>query len=92
MYAIWHGNFSIRYTGSGVSQEMQSQPLSLPYLGPPGTSYRVIYRWLLLVLGLEVPGRVPAAHQGQLLLVAGLGPFRESYMACQGLMLLVCNL
>ena len=35
-------------------------------------SYKVICRWLMLVLGLEVPRRGLAANQGQLLLVPGL--------------------
>ena len=33
---------------------------------PPGMSYKVICRWLLFVLGLEVPRRDQAVNQRQL--------------------------
>ena len=33
----------------------QGQPLPVFRTGPPGMSYKAIFRWLLLVLGLEVP-------------------------------------
>ena len=42
-------------------------------LGPPNMSYKVIFRWLLFVLGLVVPRRGQAVNQGQLLLVPDLG-------------------
>ena len=40
---------------------------------PPSVSCKVICRWLLLVLDLEVPRRGQAANQCWLLLVPGLG-------------------
>ena len=40
---------------------MQTLLLSLPCLGPLGMSYKMTCGWLLLVLGLEVPGRGYAA-------------------------------
>ena len=36
-------------------------------------SYKVICRWLVLVLGLEVPKRGQAVNQDKLLLVLTLG-------------------
>ena len=55
----------------------------------PGVSYRAICRWLLLVLGLEVPRWSQAANQGWLLLVLGLRPPSKRYRACWGQVLLV---
>ena len=55
----------------------------------PCSSYKVICRWLLLVLGLEVPRRGQAANHSQLLLVLGLGSFSKRYIVFQGQMLLV---
>ena len=52
----------------------QGQLLSVFFLGPPGMSYKAICRWLLCVLGLEVPRRGQAEKQSWLLLVLGLGP------------------
>ena len=52
-------------------------------------SYKVIYRWLLLVLGLEVPRRGQEVNQSWLLLVPDLGPLSERYRACWSQMLLV---
>lgn len=46
-------------------------------LGPPGMSYKMIYRWLLLVLGLELSRRGQPANQDKLL----LGPFSKWYGA-----------
>ena len=40
--------------GSGA---VQGQLLPVPCTGPPGVSYKVVFRWLLLVLGLDVPGK-----------------------------------
>ena len=45
-------------------------------------SDKVNYKWLVLVLGLEVPRRHQAMHQGWLLIV--LGPFSKRYGAHQG--------
>ena len=42
--------------------------------GPPSMRYKVICRWLLLVLGLEVPRRDQTVNPSQMLLVLGLGP------------------
>ena len=47
-------------------------------LGLPGMSYRVICRWLLLVLSLEVPRRGKTVNQGWLLLVSGLRPLTKA--------------
>ena len=53
---IQHGlKLSTRCTGSGASQEVQGKSLPVPFVGLPGRSYRATCRWLLLVLGLEVP-------------------------------------
>ena len=52
-------------------------------------SYKVIYRWLLLVLGLEVSRWGQAVYQGQLVLEPGLGQFRKRYRAQWGQMLLI---
>ena len=40
----------------------QDQPLHVVCPGPPGMSYRVICRWLLLVVGLELPRRGQAEN------------------------------
>ena len=57
----------------------QGQPLPMCCLGPPNMSYKVIFRWLLFVLGLVVPRRGQAVNQGQLLLVPGLGLLSGRY-------------
>ena len=44
-------------------------------------TYKVICRWLLLVLGLEIPKLGQAMNQGQLLLVPGLGLSSKNYQA-----------
>ena len=49
------------------------------YLGPLRMRYKAICRFLLLVLGLEVPSRGQAVNQGQLLLVLGLGLLIKKY-------------
>ena len=56
---------------------------------PSCMSYKVICRWLVLVLGLEVPRRCKAMNQVQLLLMLGVGPLSERYRAYQDQMLLV---
>ena len=58
-------------------------------LWSPSMSYKEIGRWLLLVLGFEVPSRVRAANQGWPLLVPGLGPLSEKYWRCWSQILLV---
>ena len=53
------------------------RPRELPHVpcpGPPGMSYRTICRWLLLVLGLEMPKRGQAGNLGRLLLLTDLQP------------------
>ena len=52
----------------------QGQPLPVFCKGPFSISYKVICRWLLLVLGLEVPRRDQTVNPSQMLLVLGLGP------------------
>ena len=79
---------STRCTGSGASQG-KGEPPPVPYLGSPGTSYKVIFRWLLLMPGLEVPRKGQVASQGQLPLVSGLGPLSKSYGVHRSQMLLV---
>ena len=59
----------------------QGQPLPVFCPGPPSVSYKAICRWLLLVLGLEVPRQGQAVNQGWLLLVPGLGQLNERYRA-----------
>ena len=51
-------------------------------------SCKVMCRWLLLVLGLEVPRRGQAVNQGQLLLVLGLGHLARG----EGLLKIRCGL
>ena len=65
---IWYGlKLSTRCADSVASGEVKGEPPPVIYLGPLGMSYRVIFRWMLLVLGLEVPMRGQAVKQGQLL-------------------------
>ena len=72
---IQHGlKLSTQCTGSGASWEVQGQPPSVPCLWSLSMSYRAICRWLLLVLGLQVPKRRQSVNQGRLLLELGLGP------------------
>lgn len=51
--------------------------------------YKVISRWLLHVLDLEVARRGQAVDQDHLLLVLCLGTLSKRYMACQGQILFV---
>ena len=51
----------------------QGQPVPMFHPGPPSMSYKAICRWLLHVLGLEVPRQSQAVNLGWLLLVPGLG-------------------
>ena len=44
-------------------------------------SYKAICRWLLFVLGLEMPRRGQAANHSRLLLVLGLRPLSKMYVA-----------
>ena len=44
---------------------------------PLGISYKAIFRWLLFVLGWEVPTSSQAAKHSWLLLVPGLGPLSK---------------
>ena len=53
------------------------QLLPMSCLGSPGMIYKAICRWLLLVLGLEVPRKGQVANQWQ-----GLGTLSERYGAC----------
>ena len=41
--------------------------------GSPSMSYKAFFRWLLLVLGLEIPRQGQSVNQGQLLLVWAWG-------------------
>ena len=63
------------FPGGGV----QGQPQSMFCLGPPCLSYKSKLRWLLLVLGLEIPRQSQAVNVGWLLLVLVLGPFNKRY-------------
>lgn len=56
--------------GSGAGQ---SQLLPMPCIGSFGMSYKVIYKWFQLVLGLKVSGKSKVNNQAWLLLVLGLG-------------------
>ena len=68
------------YTDSRASWEVQAKVIHhlCSACGHPALSYNTIYRWLLPVLGLEMP------KQGQcwLLLVPGLAPLGDRYRAC----------
>ena len=71
---------STECAGSGASWEVQAKVIHhlCSACGHPALSYNTIYRWLLPVLGLEMP------RQGQcwLLLVPGLAPLGDRYRAC----------
>ena len=62
----------------GVAGKGQS-PLAFCVEQPPFLSYKTICKWLLLVLGLEVPRLNQAVNLGWLLLVLGLGPLSKRY-------------
>lgn len=80
-FVIWCDlKLSTGCNGSGTSQEMQIQPSFVLCLEPPGISYTEICRWLLLVLGLEVPRKSQAVNQGWLLVVPGLGHLVKGMM------------
>ena len=68
------------------------QVLLVPCLGPPSMSYKVVCRWLPLVLGLEVPRRALTANQVCLSPVLGLGLLSKRFWAHQGKTLLVWGL
>ena len=59
------------------------QPRSVPtdvfFPRPPCLSYKAICRWLLLVLGLEIPRRSQAMNVGWLLLVPGPWLLSKTY-------------
>lgn len=77
---MWYGpKLSMGCTGSGVSKELQGQPPFMLCIDPSNMSHIVIFRWLILVLGLEIPRRKQAVNQGWLQPVLGLGPFSERY-------------
>ena len=79
-----------RYAGSGVSCEMQAKVRHCLFCPrSPGLSHKVICRWLLLVLGSEVPSTGQATNQVQLLLVPILGPLSKRFRAYRGQMVLV---
>ena len=64
---------STGYAGSGASWEIQAKVSHClcSAWGPPGMSYKAIFQWLLLTLGLDVPRQGQAMNQGWLLLVPG---------------------
>ena len=70
----------------------QGQPLLVPCLEAPGISYKVIFRWLVLVLDMDIPRRSQALNLGCLLLVPDLGPLSDKYGWYWGQMLLVCEI
>lgn len=80
---------STRYTATGASWEMQDQPPSVPCLGPPDTSYRVIFRWLLLVWDLKVPRRGHDASQATFLIVPGPGSLSKRHRSFRERLLLI---
>ena len=71
---------STECTGSGASGSTgQGQLLPVFFPEPLNMSYKVAHakplnRWLLVVLGMEVPRQDQAVNQDWLLLVPGLGP------------------
>ena len=67
----------------------QGHSLLVFHLVPPSMSYKVICRWLPLVLGLELPRTGKFVNQDQLLIVLGLRPLSKRYRACWGQMLVV---
>ena len=67
----------------------KGQPPPVFFPGPSNISNKATCRWLLLLLDLELPRRVQAMNQGQLLLVPGLGQLSKRYGAHWGQMLLV---
>ena len=57
----------------------QGQPPPVFCLGPPCMSYKAIYRWLLPVMGLEIPRQSQPVNLGWLLLVPCLEPLSKWY-------------
>lgn len=45
-------------------------------------NYKMICKWLLLMMGLEVPVRGQGGNRGQLLLVLDLGLLSKMFEAC----------
>ena len=82
--------------GSGASREglwcRPSSAAAFAFPGPPSRSCKVTYisRWLLLMLSLQVFGRLSC--EGWLLLVPSLGLLSKRYGACQSQMLFVWGL
>ena len=74
----------------GGTDQGQLLPVFCP--GPPSMSYKVVCRWLLLVLGLNVPRQGQTPSQGQLLLALDPGSLSERSGALRGQMLLVCEI
>ena len=61
----------------------------MPCLGSVGMNYKVICRWLLLVLVLEMPGKGQATNQGWWPLVPRLGSPSNRYRVQKGQPLLL---
>ena len=74
----WTASHQVLRPLGRVSGAAQGQPLPVPSPGPLDMSYKVVSRWLSLLLGLEVPGRGQAANWARLLLVPGLGCLARS--------------
>ena len=88
---IQHGlKLSTRYTDSEASQEVQAN-IAAPCALTTATQHELqsICRWLLLLLGLEMPKRGQTSNQNWLLLVPGLEILSKRYRACLGQMLLI---
>ena len=77
-------------TDSGAFREVQAKVSCCLFCpGPSGMSYKAICRFLLLVLGLEVPRGGQPVNKGWLLIVLSLGPLSKWYRAHHGQMLLI---
>ena len=68
--------FWVHWPWGLLGGESQDQPPPVSYAWPPGISYKAICRWMLLVLGLELPQCGQAVNQSQLFLL-GLEPLNE---------------
>lgn len=75
---MWSEDVHLMYWFLGfLIAVVQDQLLLVLSPEPPGMSYKAIFRWLLLVLALELPKIGQAANQVRLLLMSGLGPLRR---------------
>lgn len=84
---------STRCAGLGLlGSAGQGQLLPIPCPGPMSMRHKAIFRWLLPMGGLEVPGKGQATNQSWLQVVPDLSPLYKTYRVCQRKILLICGL